>query len=129
MVRIQGTQLLPNGRLGGFTTVRASDCVDVTGGDEDEGSPEQAVDEMEKRIEEADRVMEHWPVRRGELIGERAILLVQKGLRTEIIVQYKDDHNLHVIRSAPLLHALAYDKLLQGGYRIGADGYLVAQGE
>jgi len=38
-VQGQGTLLLPNGRLAGFTILRASDCVDVTVVAEDQGSP------------------------------------------------------------------------------------------
>ena len=59
--RGSGALGLPNGRLGGFTTVRASDCVDVVIVHEDEGSPSQAVDEMEKRIRGAVRIVEKGP--------------------------------------------------------------------
>ena len=38
-VRGQGARLLPNGRLSGFTTIRASDSVEVIIESEDEGSP------------------------------------------------------------------------------------------
>src|SRR5690348_14841158 len=60
-VRVQGTRLLPNGRLGGFTTVRASDCVEVIIESDDEGSSMQAKDEMERRIRGASRVVERGP--------------------------------------------------------------------
>ena len=57
----QGTSLLPNGRLAGFTTLRASDCVDVIVWGEDQSSPDQAENEMEKRIRAATSVIEQGP--------------------------------------------------------------------
>ena len=47
-VRGQGATLPPNGRLSGFTTMRASDCVEVIMESEDEGSPLQAKDETRR---------------------------------------------------------------------------------
>ncbi|SRR6266403_925392 len=128
-VQGQGTLLLPNGRLAGFTILRASDCVDVTVVAEDQGSPERAEEEMAKRIRGASHVVEQIPLTdpHGDLIGQRAILLVQKEPRIEIIAQHKNDAKLLVIRSASLAHALAYEKLIQNGYRIDRDGYVVAQ--
>jgi hypothetical protein len=92
-VQADGTSLLANGRLAGFRTVRASDCVDVTTQAEDEGSPLQAEDEMKRRIQGAFHVIERAPIvdPHGKLMGERAILLVQLGQkepRVEIVAQH-----------------------------------------
>src|SRR5437870_3648418 len=57
-VQGHGTSLLSSGRLGGFTTLRSSDCVNVIVWTEDQGSPEQAKEEMEKRIRGASKVVE-----------------------------------------------------------------------
>jgi len=87
MVRGQGTTLSLNGRLGGFTTVRASDCVEVTIESEDEGSAMQAEDEMEKKIRGASRVVERGL--KDDLPGiltERAVLLLGSDARAEIVV-------------------------------------------
>jgi hypothetical protein len=126
-----GTSLLPNGRLAGFRTVRASDCVKVSTQAEGEGSPLQAEDEFKRRIRGASQVIERGPIvdTHGELIGERVILLVQERPRTEIISEHKNDGKLFVIRSASLAHAVAYEKLIQNGYRIDRDGYVIAQGK
>gem|GEM_PF-6965963 len=123
-----GTLGLPNRRLGGITFFRASDCVRVTAEDEDQGSPAQAADELEKRLRGAGRVIMQRPVRYGKLSGERVVLLAREGREAEIIFQYENDHSLHVIRSASLAHALAYEKLIQSGYRLDRDGYVVGQG-
>lgn len=56
-------------------------------------------------------------------------MLVQKGPKVEIITQYKNDRALHIIQSVSLAHALAYEKLIQNGYRIDRDGYVIAQGK
>ena len=124
-----GTFVSPNGRLSGFTTFQASDCVDVFVGYEDEGSPAQAEDEIENRIRGASRVAEEGPVRYGKFIGQRAVLLPRKGGRAEIIVQFDTDRLLRVIRSASLSHALAYEKLTQNGYRLDHDRYVIAVGK
>jgi hypothetical protein len=131
MVRSQGTRLLPNGRLGGFTTVHASDCLEVIIESEDEGSPMQAEDEMEKKIRGASRV-----VQRGLNVdlsehpdGERAVLLLGSNARSEIVVWFKGNSRLYVIESASLAHALAYEKLIQRGYRIDPHGYVLAMGQ
>jgi hypothetical protein len=131
MVRSQGARLLPNGRLGGFTSVRASDCVEVIIESEDEGSPMQAEDEMEKKIRGASRVVE-----RGLKVDppehpdrERAVLLLGSDARSEIVVWFKGNSRLYVIESASLAHALVYEKLIQRGYRIGPHGYVLAMGQ
>src|SRR5260370_8526012 len=49
-VQGHGTSLLSSGRLAGFTTLRSSDCVNVIVLAEDQGSPEQTKEEMEKRL-------------------------------------------------------------------------------
>ena len=131
MVRTQGTSLLPNGRLGGFTIVRASDCVEVTIESEDEGSPMQAEVEMEKKIRGASRVVE-----RGfkdnlsvHPDGDRAVLLLGNDARAEIVVWFKGNGRLNIIESASLAHALAYEKLIQKGYRFDPQGYVIATGQ
>jgi len=130
-VRIQGTTLLPNGRLGGFTTVRASDCVEVTIESEDEGSPMQAKAEMEKRIRGAARVVERGlkvdiPVHPD---GERAVMQLGSDARAEIVVHFKGNSRLHIIESASMAHALAYEKLIEKGYRFDPQGYVIATGQ
>ena len=131
IVRGQGTRLLPNGRLGGFTTVRATDCIEVTIESDDEGSPMQAEDEMEKKIRGASRVVEQGL--RVDLSehpdGERAVLLLGSDARSEIVVWFKGNRRLRVIESASLAHALAYEKLIQNGYRLDAHGYVIAMGQ
>ena len=129
-VQIAGTLLLPNGRLGGFTTVRASDCVEVTIEEDDEGSPSQAVDEMEKRIRGGVRIIERVPIRDqdGELVGE-LVALVKEGPKAEIISLKKGARKLFVIESKSLAHALAYEKLIQNGYRLDPHGYVIGEGK
>ncbi len=63
----------------------------------------------------------------GETIGQRAILLVQERPGIEIVAQHKNDAKLLVIGSTSLAHALAYEKLIQNGYKVDRDGYFVAQ--
>jgi hypothetical protein len=128
--RISGTTLLPSGHLGGFTTVRASDCVEVTVNEGDEGSPSQAVDEMEKRIRGSVRTVERVPIRDqdGEPVGER-VVLVQEGPKAEIISLKKGASKLFVIESKSLAHALAYEELIQSGYRLDPHGYIIGQGK
>jgi hypothetical protein len=115
--RIQGhgTALLSSGRLGGFTTLRSSDCVNVIVLAEDQGSPEQAKEEMEKRIRGASKVVEQVSLfdPHGETFGQRAILLVQEQPGIEIVAQYNNDAKLFVMGSNSLAHALAYEKLIQ----------------
>ncbi len=125
-----GTLLLPNGRLGGFTTVRASDCVDVAVESEDEGLPAQAEGEMEKKIQRAVRVIDRGPIigPSGEPLGERAVLLEKEEPNAEIVVLYKGKRYVGLIKSTSLAHALAFEKLTQNGYRIDANGYVIAQG-
>jgi len=131
MVRSQGAMLLPNGRLGGFTTVRASDCVQVTIESEDEGSAIQAEDEMEKKIRGASRVVERGPKDDlpGHPDGERAVLLLGSDARAEIVVWFNGNSRLNIIESASLAHALAYEKLIQKGYRLDPQGYVIAMGQ
>jgi len=128
-VQGHGTSLLSSGRLAGFTTLRSSDCVNVIVLAEDQGSPEQAKEEMEKRIRGASKVVEQVSLfdPHGETIGQRAILLVQEQPGIEIVAQHKNDAKLLVIGSTSLAHALAYEKLIQNGYRVDRDGYFVAQ--
>jgi hypothetical protein len=96
---------------------------------EDQGSPEQAKEEMEKRIRGASKVVEQVSLfdPHGETIGQRAILLVQERPGIEIVAQHKNNAKLFVIGSTSLAHALAYEKLIQNGYRVDRDGYFVAQ--
>jgi hypothetical protein len=124
-----GTSVLSNGRLAGFTTLRSSDCVNVVVLAEDRGSPEQAKEEMEKRIREASKVVERVSLfdPHGEPIGQRAILVFQREPRVEIIAQHNNNASLLVIGSPSLAHALAYENLIQNGYRVDRDGYFVAQ--
>jgi len=53
--------------------------------------------------------------------------VVQREPRVEIIAQHKNEAKLLVIGSTSLAHALAYEKLIQNGYRVDRDGYFVAQ--
>jgi len=130
-VRGHGTRLPPNGRLSGFTTMHASDCVEVIIESEDEGSPMQAKDEMEKRILGASRVVERGPEvdLPGRPDGERAVLLLGTDARAEIVVWFEGNRRLGIIESASLAHALAYEKLIEKGYRLDADGYVIAMGQ
>jgi hypothetical protein len=111
--------------------MRASDCVEVIIESEDEGSPMQANDEMEKRIREASRVLERGPVvnlpRRPD--GERAVLLFGTDARTEIVVWFEGNRRLGIIESASLAHALACEKLIEKGYRLDPQGYVIATGQ
>jgi hypothetical protein len=126
MIRAQGT-ISTNGRLGGFTTVRASDCVQVTIESEDEGSALQAEDEMEKRIREASHVVERGfkDDLAGHPDGERAVLLLGRGAKAEIVVWFRGNSRLNIIESASLAHALAYEKLIEKGYRLDPQGYVI----
>ena len=128
-VQGHGTALVSSGRLAGFTSLRSSDCVNVDVLAEDQGSPEQAKEEMEKRIRGASKVVEQVSLfdRHEETIGQRAVLVVQGKPRVEIIAQHKNDAKLFVIGSTSLAHALAYEKLIQNGYRVDRDGYFVSQ--
>ena len=111
--------------------MRASDCVEATSEVHNEGSPLEAADEMEKRIRGATRVIEQGPLLdpHGEPLGERAVLLVKGESNAEIVALYKGKNKLYLIQSSSLAHALAYEKLIQNGYRIDANGYLIAQGK
>jgi hypothetical protein len=128
-VHSEGALVPPNGHLAGFTILRSSDCVDVAVWAEDQGSPAQADEEIEKRIKRASKVIEQAPLidPHGNLIGQRAILLVHEEPHIEIIAQHKNDAKLLVIRSASLAHALAYEKLILNGHTVDRDGYFVAQ--
>ena len=130
-VRGQGATLPPNGRLSGFTTMHASDCVEVIIESEDVGSPMQAKDEMEKSIRGASRVVERGPVvdLPGRPDGERAVLLLGTDARAEIVVWFEGNRRLGIIESASLAHALACEKLIEKGYRLDADGYVTATGQ
>src|SRR5260370_14612861 len=130
-VRGQGCTLPSNGRPSGFTTMHASDCVEVIIESEDEGSPMQAKDEMEKRIRGASRVVERGPVvdLPGRPDGERAVLLLGTDARAEIVVWFEGNRRLGIIESASFAHALAYEKLTEKGYRLDADGYVTATGQ
>ena len=119
----QGTLGLPDGRLGDFATVRATDCVEVVEESLDEGSPEGAADEMEKRVR-AGRVIEREPIQVGEFSGQRTVLLAQNA-KAEMVIQYNTRRVLYVISSVSLAHALAYEKLIQHGYRLDRDGYVI----
>jgi len=130
-VRGHGTTLLPNGRLGGFTTMRASECVEVIIESEDQGAPMQAEDEMEKRIRGASRVLERGP--KVDLPdhpdGERAVLLFGSDARAEIVVWLEGNRRLGIIESVSLAHDPACEKLIEKGYRPDADGYVIATGQ
>src|SRR5206468_10592114 len=52
----------------------------------------------------------------GELVGE-LVALVKEGPKAEIISLKKGARKLFVIESKSLAHALAYEKLIQNGYR------------
>src|SRR5215467_4589620 len=112
-----GAVALSNGRLGGFTTLRASDCVDVIVEDDDEGSPEHAEAEMEKKIQKAVRLIERGPFigPSGQLLGERAVLLEKEEPKAEIMSLVEGRRDLRLIRSTSLAHALALEKLKQNG--------------
>ena len=110
--------------------MRASDCVDVAIVDEDEGSPSQAAYEMEKRIRGPVRIVERGPIRNQDsgLVGER-VVLVEEGPKAEIISLVKGAGRLFVIESKFLAPALAFEKLIQSGSRVDANGYVVGQGK
>lgn len=124
--RGSGAFVPPGGRLSGFTTMRASDCVDVIIEDEDEGSPSGAADEMEKRIRAAVRIVERSTIRDQDsgLVGERAVL-VEEGPKAEIISLWKGASRLYVVKSKSLAHALAYEKLVKNGFRLDRNGYVI----
>jgi hypothetical protein len=91
----------------------------------------QAESEMEEKIRGASRVMEREPRvdLPGHPNGERAILLFEKEGRAEVLLWFRGHSKLHKIESASLAHALAYEKLIQNGYRIGPHGYVIASGQ
>jgi len=125
-VWMMGSGRTPDGHSTDFTDVRASDCVRVTSETESLDSAMQAESEMEKKIREASRVIEQGP--KVDLprhpAGERAVLLFEK--RAEVVLWFKGDSKLHRIESASLAHALAYEKLIQRGYRTDPHGYVIA---
>ncbi|HEU0047382.1 MAG TPA: hypothetical protein VFQ43_07235 [Nitrososphaera sp.] len=130
-VWVMGTALTPEGHMTGFTKLRASDCVEVTIEDESMSSPSEAENEMGKKIRRASRVVE-----RGLKVdltehpdGERAVLLFDTDTRAEIVLWFKGTRSLHIIESTSLAHALACEKLIQRGYRMDPQGYVLASGQ
>jgi hypothetical protein len=94
-------------------------------------SPAEAEGEMKKKIRNASRVVEglskvDLP---GRPNGERAVLLFDGGASAEIVVWFKGSRRLGIIRSASLTHALAFEKVIQRGYRTDLQGYVVASGQ
>jgi hypothetical protein len=75
---------------------------------------------MEKRIRGAYRVIGQGP--KDDLPshpgGTRAVLLIENGAKAEVVLRFKDDKKLHTIESTSLAHALANEKLIQGGHRL-----------
>lgn len=127
----QGSGGTPEGYDRDFTQLRASDCVAVTFETESMSSQAEAESELKKKISIAFRVVEHGfkadiPEHPD---GERAVLLFDNGARTEIVLWFKGERWLHIIESKSLAHALACEKLIQGGYRIDSRGYVVASGQ
>lgn len=127
----QGTAGTPEGNTTDFTKLRAPDCVEVTIEHESMSSPSDAENEMGKKIRRASRVVE-----RGLTVdltqhpdGERAVLLFDSDTRAEIVLWFKGTRSLHIIESSSLAHALACEKLIQRGYRIDAQGYVLASGQ
>lgn len=114
-----------------FTQLRASDCVTVYSETESMGSPMEAQGAMEKRIRGASRVVERGPKvdLPGHPDGERAVLLLANETSAEIVVWFRGNSRLHIIESTSLAHALAYEKLIQKGYRMDPQGYVIAKGQ
>jgi hypothetical protein len=130
-VRMMGSGRTPDGHSTDFTDVRASDCVEVTSESVRVDSPMQAESEMEEEIRRASRVVEQGlkvdlPM---HPTGQRVVLLFEKEGRAEVLLRFKDDSKLHRIESASLAHALAYEKLIQRGYRFDPHGYVIAMGQ
>ncbi len=128
-VRFAGNGHPPGGPGVNFTTVRASDCVEVTSQVETYGSPAEAASELQKRIHGAIQVMQegHSADQRGERPGRRVVLLQDD--HAEIVLQLGNESKLYVIRSVSLAHAIAYERIIQGGYRFDPHGYVIPQGQ
>ena len=130
-VRMMGSGRTPEGYDTDFTILRASDCVKVTIETVSMSSPTEAESEMEKKIRNASRVVEH----RAKLNlptppdGERAVLLFDGDARAEIVLWFKGNSRLLTIESTSLAHALACEKLTQRGYRMNPQGYVVPSGQ
>lgn len=130
-VWMMGSGLTPEGYRTDFTSLRASDCVEVTIKDESMSSPSEAENEMEKKIRNASRVVERGPKvdLSAHADGDRAVLLFGSDARAEIVLWFKGTRSLHIIESPSLAHALACEKLIQRGYRMDPQGYLLASGQ
>ena len=126
-----GTAFTPEGYVVGFTKLRASDCVDVTIEDETMSSPSEAEGEMRKKIRNASRVLPGGTEMDlpAHPEGERAVLLFDRDARAEIVLWFKGKRRLNIIESTSLAHALACEKLIQRGYRMDPEGYIVASGQ
>jgi len=130
-IRMMGTGRTPDGRITDFTRFRATDCIEVTSETEGMNSLAQAQNEWQGKIHDASRVVE-WGTVAGWLgasKGERAVLLFGADGRAEIVVWYEDRSSLRTIESKSLSHALALERLIQGGYRLDSNGFVVATGD
>ncbi len=130
-VLMMGSGRTPDGHSTDFTGVLASDCVEVMSDTESVDSPMQAETEMDHKIRAASRVIEHGPTvdLPNQPAGERAVLLFENEERAEVILWFKGHSKLNKIESASLAHALAYEKLIQKGYRLDPNGYVIAMGQ
>lgn len=125
--RMAGTTMLANGLTGDFTIVRASDCVEVSSEVEEKGSAVEARNELEKMTREAFRLIERGSKidRSGQKVGERVLLLSERGGKAEVVVWFNGDSKLFKIESNSLSHVLAYEKLIQNGYSLDPHGYVI----
>jgi hypothetical protein len=117
----------PKGHTFDFTTVRASDCVEVTSRTENEGTAAEAEKEMEKMVRNASRVIERGPEvdQNGQPVGKRTVLLFENRDKRAIVVWTRGMSQLFTIESASLSHALEYEKRITKAHRYDGRGYLI----
>ena len=124
-VRMMGSGRTPEGYSTDFTDVRSSDCVEITSETVSTDSSAQAESELKKEKHAAARILEESKVDLpNHPNGDRAVLLFV--WRKEIVLWFKGEKTLHKIESSSLAHALAYEKLMQRGRRLDAEGYIIA---
>jgi hypothetical protein len=127
--RFSGGGRTPDGQAVGFTTVRASDCIEVTSEVDEKDSADEARNEFEKRIATAFRVVERGPKidRHRQNVGDRAVLVTHTGNEDKavVLVRHSGESRLFEIESVSLSHALAYEKPIENGYRYDSRGYIV----
>jgi hypothetical protein len=111
----------------GFTTVRASDCIEVTSLVQNEASPDQALLRMEDMIRSAVSVVELGPKLdpNGGTVGKRAVLLFREKPHARIVLGLDHQSKLYSVESTSLAHALRYEQVIVRGYRYDRRGYMV----